>query len=353
MNFASDNQAGVSPVILDALQAACSGVASSYGADPWCQQAEAALQDLFEQPLRVFFVGTGTAANCLALSALVQPWQSVLCHAQAHLATDESSAPEFFSGGARLLPVPTGNGKLLAADLQRTLQALPSAAPHTLQAGAASITQCAENGLVYAVDEVAALAEAAHANGLHLHVDGARFANAVAALGCTPAALGGRAGVDVLSLGASKSGALNAEAVVFFNTALAAQFEHRVKRAGHLASKSRMFGAQFLAWAREGHGLQLAAHANAIAAGLAQCLQAHPRIRLAWPVQASQVFAVMPEALLQQLQQAGVRCYPWYASSLPPGFELGQQEVPVRFVAAWSSRHEEIQALRQLLQRLH
>jgi len=352
MNFASDNQAGVSPVILRALCDASTGVASSYGADPWSEQAQQALESLFGQPLRVYFVGTGTAANCLALSALAQPWQTIVCHAQAHLATDESSAPEFFTGGARLMPVPTASGKLLAGDLQRVLQTLPHAPPHTLTAAAVSITQSAENGLVYSVDEVAALADTAHAHGLHLHMDGARFANAVASLGCTPAELSARAGVDVLSLGASKSGALNAEAVVFFNTALADQFEHRVKRAGHLASKSRLYGAQFLAWLQEGHGLQLAAHANTLATALADCLATHPQVRLAWPVQASQVFAVMPRALLEQLHAAGVRCYDWYASSLPTQMHVAEDEVPVRFVTAWSSSLSEVQALQALLQRL-
>lgn len=353
MNFASDNQAGVSPVILRALHDAGSGVASSYGADPWSERAQAELEAFFGQPLRVFFVGTGTAANCLALSALAQPWQAILCHAQAHLATDESSAPEFFTGGTRLMPVPTDSGKLLGADLQRVLQTLPDAPPHTLTAAAVSITQSAENGLVYTVDEVTALAATAHAHGLHLHMDGARFANAVASLGCSPAALSALAGVDVLSLGASKSGALNAEAVVFFNTALADQFEHRVKRAGHLASKSRLFGAQFLAWLDENHGLQLAAHANTVAAALAEALLSHPQIRLAWPVQASQVFVVMPATLLKQLHDASVRCYPWYASSLPPGMALAHGEVAVRFVTAWSSSINEVQALRRVLQALH
>ena len=352
MNFGSDNQAGVSAPILDAITEACaSGVASSYGNDVWCQRAEQQLADWFGQPVRAFFLTTGTAANCLALSALAQPWQAVICHAQAHLATDESSAPEFFTGGARLLPVQTASGKLLAKDLERTLAQLPSAPPHTLSAAAVSITQSAENGLVYSIDEVSALSALAHQHGLHLHMDGARLANAIAALGCSPARITAQAGVDVLSLGASKSGALNAEAVVFFNLELARHFEHRVKRAGHMASKSRLLGAQFCAWLQNDHGVAMAAHANAVAQQLAQVLQAHPSIRLAWPVQASQVFAVMPTALLAQLNEAGVQCYDWYPSSLPPGFELHEGELPVRFVASWASDAAEVQAVATLLQR--
>jgi len=349
MNFASDNQSGVSPRILQALVEAAGGSQSSYGNDSWSQRAETLLKDTFDTDLRVFFVATGTAANCLALSALARPWDAVLCHAQAHILTDESSAPEFFTGGARLLPVDTGTGKLLADDLDRALARLPSARPHTITPAAVSITQATENGLVYTPQELTALAARAHASGLHVHMDGARFANAVARLGCHPADLSARAGVDVLSLGASKSGALCAEAVVFFNTALAEDFDVRRKRAGQLVSKGRLFGAQYCGWLQDGHWLELAGHANDCATQVAAVLTAHPSVRQAWPVEANELIVVMPRALHAHLEAAGVACYDWYPDSLPAGMAMGAHEMPVRFVTSWSTSTAEIDSLRAVL----
>lgn len=353
MNFGSDNQSGVSPQILDALVTACSGPAASYGNDRWTQEAEQALASLFGHPLRAFFVSTGTAANCLALSALAPPWGGILCHAQAHLISDESSAPEFFTGGARLLPIATDSGKVTAQSLRQALAVLPDARPHSIRPSALSLTQATENGLVYSPDELRALSDIAHAHGLHVHMDGARFANALVALGCTPAELTVHAGIDVLSFGASKDGALAAEAVVFFNTALAEDFDLRRKRAGQLVSKGRLFGAQFCGWLRDGHWLQLARHANACATRLAAALQSHPQVQRAWPVQANEVFVVLPRTLLAQLHEAGVQCYDWYASSLPPSLPLPEGCVPARFVTSWATRNEEIDQLQALLDRLH
>ena len=349
MNFASDNQSGVSPRILQVLVEAASGSQSSYGNDTWSQRAESLLKDTFDTDLRVFFVATGTAANCLALSALARPWEAVLCHAQAHIVTDETSAPEFFTGGARLLPVATTTGKLLADDLDRALARLPSARPHTITPAAVSITQATENGLVYTVPELTALTARAHASGLHVHMDGARFANAVATLGCHPADIAARAGVDVLSLGASKSGALCAEAVVFFNTALAEDFDVRRKRAGQLVSKGRLFGAQYCGWLENSHWLELAGHANECAREVAAVLAQHPAVRQAWPVEANELIVVMPRALHAYLQSNDVACYDWYPDSLPAGMALGEDEMPVRFVTSWSSTTEEIASLRAVL----
>lgn len=353
MNFASDNQSGVCQRILQALVEAASGCQSSYGNDTWSQRAEVLLKETFDTDLRVFFVATGTAANCLALSALARPWQAVLCHAQAHIITDETSAPEFFTGGARLLPVATASGKLLADDLDRALARLPSARPHTITPAALSITQATENGLVYTPQELAALSARARDSGLHVHMDGARFANAVARLGCHPADLSARAGVDVLSLGASKSGALCAEAVVFFNTALAEDFDVRRKRAGQLVSKGRLFGAQYCGWLESGHWLELAGHANTCATQLAAVLSGHPAVRQAWPVEANELIVAMPRALHAHLLAAGVACYDWYPDSFPAGMALEPHEVPVRFVTSWSTTAGEIQALDAVLAATH
>lgn len=349
MNFASDNQSGVSPRILQALVEAANGSQASYGNDDWTTRAETLLAEAFDCDLRVFFVATGTAANCLALSALAKPWQAVLCHAQAHIATDETSAPEFFTGGARLLPVATTTGKLLAGDLRTALSRLPSARPHTITPAAVSITQATENGLVYTPAELQALSTEARAHGLHVHMDGARFANAVATLGCHPADLAGRAGVDVLSLGASKSGALCAEAVVFFNTALAEDFDVRRKRAGQLVSKGRMFGAQFCGWLQDDHWLELAGHANTCAREVAAALSEHPAVRQAWPVEANELIVVMPRALHAHLQAAGVACYDWYPDSVPATLAIGADELPVRFVTSWATTEQELIGLRTVL----
>lgn len=349
MDFGSDNQSGVSPQVLQALVDACSGTTASYGNDPWTRQAEAAIARVFAHDVRVFFVATGTAANCLALSALVPPWGAILCHRHAHIANDESTAPEFFTGGARLLPIATDSGKLTPAVLRDALARLPDAPPHSVRPAALSLTQATENGLVYTAEELRALTALAHRHGLHVHMDGARFANAVAALDCTPGELTAEAGIDVLSFGASKNGALTAEAVVFFDTALADGFELRRKRAGQLLSKGRLLGAQFSAWLQDNHWLDLARRANASATRLADVLRAHEEIRLAWPVQANEVFAVMPQALHARLRSAGVQCYDWPADSLPADARPTQDQTVLRFVTSWCTTAEEITALEGLL----
>ncbi len=349
MDFGSDNQSGVSPRILQALLDACSGTAASYGNDYWTRQAEEAIAQVFACQPRVFFVATGTAANCLALSALAPPWGAIFCHRQAHIATDESTAPEFFTGGARVFPIATDSGKITPEALLAALRRLPDAPPHSVRPAALSLTQAAENGLVYTPEELRELTRIARDHGMHVHMDGARFANAVAALGCTPAELSSAVGIDVLSLGASKNGALAAEAVVFFNTALAQDFDARRKRAGQLISKGRLFGAQFSAWLRDDHWLELARQSNHTAHQLAAVLQAHTQVRLAWPVQANEVFVTMPRNMLERLHAAGVQCYDWYADSLPAHITLSADEVPVRFVTSWATTAGDIAALQALL----
>ncbi len=349
MNFGSDNQAGVSPRILQTLVEAASGIQSAYGNDEWSQRAEQMLGEAFGTPVKVFFVTTGTAANCLALSTIAQPWNAVVCHNMAHIAVDENSAPALFTGGASLLPMATDNGKISADDLAAFVERTPHDAPHNMVISGLSISQVTENGLVYQPQEIAALAAQAHALGLRLHMDGARLANAIAALQCHPGDITWRAGVDVLSLGASKNGALMAEAVVFFDPALAQNFSLRIKRSGQLVSKSRTIGAQFCAWLEGGHWMELARHANAMAAKLSAALVATPRVRLSWPTQANEVFVLMPIALYEQLRAQGVRCSDWYATSVPAGTQLQAGEVVVRFVTSWSSSDEEIAALMDLV----
>ncbi|MBW0445125.1 aminotransferase class I/II-fold pyridoxal phosphate-dependent enzyme [bacterium M00.F.Ca.ET.228.01.1.1] len=350
MNFGSDNQSGVSAQVLESLVAASSGDAGSYGSDEWTKRAEKALAETFDHDVRAFFVATGTAANCLALSALAKPWDAIVCHSQAHVAVDEVSAPELFSGGARLIPVDTDSGKITSSDLVDLLNRLPADRPHNVSVSALSVTQATETGLVYDPSELKQLTNAAHARGIRIHMDGARFSNAVASLGCTPADITWKAGVDVLCLGASKNGALAAEAVVFFEHALAEDFDMRRKRAGQLISKGRLFGSQFTAWLQHGHWLELARSANDTAQYLSAVLQKFDVIRPTWPVQANEIFVVMNRNLFSRLKSAGVRCSDWYRDSLPKAVTLGDDEILVRFVTSWSSTRSEVDELAGLLE---
>ncbi|MBL4835673.1 MAG: low specificity L-threonine aldolase [Pseudomonas sp.] len=349
MNFGSDNQSGVSPAVLQGIVEASTGVAGSYANDHWTQAANAKLSDIFEKPVQAFFVATGTASNCLALSALVQPWHSILCHWQAHIAVDELSAPELFTGGARLVLMGDDGGKLTAQLLSNTLQKLPADRPHNQIPGALSITQCTESGLVYSVEEVGALADVAHAASMRVHMDGARFSNALATLQCTPADITWKAGVDVLCLGASKNGALALEAVIFFDEALAKDFDLRRKRSGHLVSKGRLFGAQMCAWLENDHWIELARKSNDAALALEHCLKQYPAIQMAWPVQANELFAVIPLALFEHLKKQGVRLNAWSASALPRVLKVAADHLPVRLVTSFESQKAEVRQLDEVL----
>lgn len=350
MNFGSDNQSGVSPEVLQGLITASSGNAASYAGDDWTRAAVQKLSDVFETELDAFFVPTGTAANCLALSAMVAPWHSVLCHSQAHIAVDELSGPELFTAGARLVLMGADGGKLSTEILESTLSRLPSDRPHNQIPGALSLTQCSESGMVYSVVEVTALSSVAHKAGMHVHMDGARFANALVTLGCSPADVTWRAGVDVLCLGASKNGALALETVIFFNRSLAQDFDLRRKRSGHLVSKGRLFGAQMCAWLQDGHWLTLASKANAAASQLKGVLTKYPGIQIAWPVEANEIFAVVPNALFDFLKTKGVRLSDWYPNSMPKSLVIEHDHMPVRFVTSFSTQSSEIENVDLLFQ---
>ena len=236
MNFLSDNAAPVAPDILDAIVQANEGFAAAYGDDDLTRSVERRLSELFEREVAVFLVATGTASNALALAQLTPPWGAVLCHADSHIATDECGAPEFFGGGVKLVELPGDDGKFTAETLKSFLAERFGHSQHQMIASALSITQATEAGTVYCPNEIAALSDVAHERSLAVHMDGARFANAVVRLGVTPAQITWQSGVDVLSFGVTKAGALGAEAVVFFDPARAAFMAERRKRAGHLLS---------------------------------------------------------------------------------------------------------------------
>jgi len=313
MNFASDNSLGAHPAILSALTAADDGrPAMAYGNDEQTARLHALFNDVFETDLQVFPVISGTAANALALSCCCPPWGVIFCQPNAHIHIDECGAPELFSGGARLQPVGGENGKIDPAALARAL-AMPLRPPHSMQPAVLSLTQACELGTIYSLDELTKLAAIAHDAGLMVHMDGARFANALVALDCSPAEMTWKAGIDVLSFGATKNGAVAAEAVVFFNPGQEGDFERRRKRAGHLISKMRFFSAQFLAYFDHDLWLDNARHANAMASRLADGLTA-AGARLVYPVEANEIFIQLPAGAIAAARKAGAVFHDWPAA---------------------------------------
>ncbi len=313
MNFRSDNEVGAHPGIVEAVaRAFACGTAPSYGADEWTQRVERRLRELFDKPdLVAFPVATGTAANVLALACCTPSWGAIYCHPQAHIVVDEANAPEFFTAGAKLCLIDGPAGKIDPVKLAQALAQPVYGVVHHPQPAAVSITQATECGTVYGPEEIAAIATATHRHGLKLHMDGARFANALSYVGCSPSELSWKAGVDVLSLGATKNGALAAEAVVFFDPALAREFEFRRKRGGHLLSKMRFLSAQLDAYLSDGLWLANAHHANAMARRLVAGLTPLKGTALLYPVDANEIFVVLPPRVHEALQEAGAQYHPW------------------------------------------
>jgi threonine aldolase len=316
MNFASDNWAGAHPDILAALTRANDGAVPSYGGDELTKRVEKKFCEIFDRDVAVFFVATGGAANSLALSQIAPPWGMILCHRESHIQMDECGAPEFFTGGAKLLPLEGFAAKLTPEIVDAGLGGFPERPPHGMPAAALSITQATECGAVYAADEVRALGRLAKDRGLKFHMDGARFANAVAALSCAPAEVTWKAGVDVLSFGGTKNGCLIAEAVVFFNPSDAKDFMFRRKRAAQLFSKMRFISAQFDAYLDGGLWLDMAAHANRMAKNLSDGLAA-AGAKIWYPTEANEVFVSFAPDAEQRLLAAGARFYPWVTPGDP------------------------------------
>jgi threonine aldolase len=345
MNLASDNVVGASRPVLDALMAANAGAEPAYGSDSWTARAEQLLAAIFEREVTVFLVATGTAANALALSALCPPWGAIFCHAEAHVLDDECGAPEMFTDGAKLVGVPGVGGKMSVAALEEVIARFPRGVVKTVQPAALSISQVTEAGTIYSLAEIGALASAAKAHGLGVHLDGARFANAMVALGCTPADMTWKAGVDVVSFGATKNGGLACEAVVFFDKGKAANFEFRRKRSGHTLSKGRLLGAQMVGYLENDHWIANARHANAMAARLSQGFARIAGVRLAWPTDANEVFVIMPKATNAALLARGFRSAPWSSQSLPADIRVGADEVFLRFVTSFTTDRDAIDEL--------
>lgn len=345
MNFVSDNTAGASAPVMAAIAAANDGASSAYGTDAWTGRVERLFSELFEHEVAAFLVTSGTAANALALACLTRPWGAVLTHQESHVADDECGAPEFFADGAKLIGL-TGIGNKIAPDsVTRTLMRMREGALHQVQPQALAITQATECGLVYTPAEVRALKAAAEPRGLKLHMDGARFANAVAALGCSPAEITWKAGVDVLSFGGTKNGAWAAEAVIFFDPALAAEMKWRRKRGGHTLSKGRLIGAQFEGLLAGGHWLALARHSNAMAGLLAEAVAKSGVARLAWPCEANTAFLILDAAAQERLKAAGVGYHAWSDTALAEDNALRAGEVIGRFVMSFATRKDDVERL--------
>jgi threonine aldolase len=301
MNFCSDNVSGVCPEIMVALAAANDGTTMPYGNDKYTEGLQTKFSELFETSVTVFPVATGSAANALALSVMTPVYGAIYCHAESHINLDECGAPEFYTGGAKLVKLTGNQRKIDSNNLAEILASAGAGVVHHVQPAAVSITQATEAGTIYQPHEIAQISEVTRAHNLQLHIDGARFANAVASLGCSPADITWRVGVDALSFGATKNGAMGAEAVVFFNQELAQTFQYRRKRSGHLFSKMRFLSAQLDAYITDNLWLKNANHANRMAAKLAQGIADLPGVNFCYPVEANEVFLELPKSVIQAL----------------------------------------------------
>lgn len=341
MFFSSDNAAPAAPEVMAALARANEGFAPSYGAEAAMERVRARIREIFEAPeAAVYLVATGTAANALALALLARPWEAIFCHAHAHIEEDECGAPEFYTGGAKLVPLEGADGKIDPALFARRAAETGRLGVHNVQPGALSLTNVTELGTVYTVAELARLCATAKAHGMGTHLDGARFANALVALGCTPAEMTWKAGVDVLSFGGTKNGLMGVEAVVIFDPAKAWEFELRRKRGGHLFSKHRYLSAQMEAYLADDLWLRLAARANAAAERLEAGLASVEGFGLVHPRDANMLFCGFPRAAHARARAAGASYYDWPDAPA----ETGPDDEPLtcRLVTSWATTDAEI-----------
>jgi threonine aldolase len=329
-HFASDNYAGVCPEAWAALEVANAGHAVGYGDDPWTQQASDLIREIFETDCEVFFVFNGTAANSLALASLCQSYHSILCHEYAHVERDECGAPEFFSNGTKVLLVPGENGKMNPDAIAECVSRRTDV--HYPKPKAVSLTQSTELGTVYTVEELQAIGCRAKHLGLKLHMDGARFANAVASLKVAPKEITWQAGIDVLCFGGTKNGTPVGDAVVFFNRELAAEFDYRCKQAGQLASKMRYLAAPWVGMLKDDVWLKHAAHANEMAQKLHRLVSELPNVNVMFPQEANAVFAEMPRQVIKAMHDRGWKFYTFIG------------EGGCRFMCSWDTSSGDVEA---------
>lgn len=348
MHFASDNWAGAHPAIAERLSAAATGFSSAYGTSDLDKAVLQRFCEIFERDVAIYYVGTGTAANALAMTALARPGGVAFCHREAHMVVDECGAPEYFSGGARLCPVDGALGRMDPAELAAAIARYPAEIVHHGQPMAVSLTQTSEIGTLHCLDDIRAITTVASDAGLPVHMDGARFANALVALDCTPAEMTWKSGVDIVSFGGTKNGCWCAEALVVFEPGKFGQLPFLHKRAAQLFSKSRFIAAQFDAYFDGGLWLETAHHANTMAAKLAARLRQSPSTRLAWEPQANEVFAIIGRQKAATMMDAGAAFHPW---GKPHGYTepIGDDEQIYRFVTSFATTDEHVTQLAALL----
>ena len=327
--FASDNYAGICPEAWAAMAEANSGHVPGYGDDPWTERAANLLRDLFETDCEVFFVFNGTSANSLALASLCQSFHSILCHEAAHVETDECGAPEFFSNGTKVLTMAGANGKITPAEVERMVRRRSDI--HYPKPRVVSLTQATELGTVYTPDEIKAIWARAKSLGLRIHMDGARFANAVASLGVAPKEITWQAGVDVLCFGGTKNGMAVGDAVVFFDRELAREFDYRCKQAGQLASKMRFLAAPWVGMLQSGVWLENARRANAMAERLHALVRELPGVKVLHPRQANSVFLEMPARVAEGMRARGWRFYDFIGGAF-------------RLMCSWDTAEDDVRA---------
>ena len=332
VKFASDNVAGACPEVLDAIVKANDGIAAPYGNDEWSTNLQNKFSDIFEKDVVVYPTASGTASNALALSALTPVFGNIYCHRLSHINTDECGAPEFYTGGAKLVTLKGVNGKITPEELSDNIGGVGIV--HHTQPSVVSITQLSETGEVYQLDEISTIAETAHKHNLKMHMDGARFANALVSLGVTPAEMTWKSGIDVLSFGATKNGCIAAEAIIFFKPELVGNLPFLLKRSGHLLSKMRFVSAQLDAYISNEVWLRNAKHANKMGKKLSEGLSLNPNIELTYPTQANEVFAKFPRSIIEHLNSEG--------------YKMNEDELDgkaVRLVAAWNTENSDVDRL--------
>jgi threonine aldolase len=348
MYFASDNTSPAHPKIMDALVAANEGYAMPYGNDPIMERVRTGIRDLFEAPeAAVYLCATGTSANSIALACLCKPWETVYAHRNSHVEEDECGAPEFFTGGSKITLVDGKDAKMDPAALTDALKFTGRAGVHNVQRGAVTLTNSTENGAVYSVSDVTELAAIAKSYDVPVHMDGARFANAVAATNASPAEITWKAGIDVLTFGGTKNGLLGVEAVIFFNPEKAWEFELRRKRGGHLFSKHRYLSAQMEAYIKGGLWMQMARQANEAAARLSRGILEIEGASLMHPCQANTIFASWPRAGHKRAHDAGAAYYFWPMDQSLKGPE--DELLSARLVCSWCTTEADVDGFLKLL----
>ncbi|MDC1163502.1 low specificity L-threonine aldolase [Candidatus Pelagibacter sp.] len=331
VKFASDNVAGACPEVLDALMKANEGDSAPYGNDDYSKVLQKKFSEIFEKEVIVYPTASGTAANALALSTMTPVFGNIYCHKLAHINTDECGAPEFYTGGAKLIPLTGINGKITPEELEKDISG--TGIVHHTQPSSVSVTQVCETGEVYELDEIKKITDVAHKHKLNMHMDGARFANALVALNCTPAEMTWKSGIDVLSFGATKNGCIAAEAIIFFKPELVGNISFLMKRAGHLLSKMRFVSAQLDAYISNDVWLKNAKQANEMGKKLSDGLVKHNSIKLAYPTQANEVFAKFPREMIEHLNSFG--------------YKMNEDELDgqaVRLVAAWNTQNSDVES---------